>query len=289
MTVSLEPGALLGRYEVEEALGKGGMGAVYKIRDPKSRMPYAAKVLHSNLMRERDFVRRFRSEAKVARCLTHMNVVHVFTLKRWRRTLFYIMEFVEGHPLDHVAKGGKPLQVERAARIIRAVAAGLQYIHSRRYVHRDIKPGNILIRRDDHLKIADFGLAQKAGRIKRTKSGHVMGTAKYMAPELIDGSSVDHRTDIYALGCMAYEILAGRPPYYADHMDVLMDMHLYMKPRALGELKPGLDDKLVAFVMKMFEKRRSRRIPSAQLVHAWFDFYLSRGYFAEMPRSLRRY
>ncbi|MHC4712629.1 MAG: serine/threonine protein kinase [Planctomycetota bacterium] len=289
MTVSLEPGAFLGRYEVEDALGRGGMGAVYKIRDPKSRMPYAAKVLHANLMRERDFVRRFRREAKVARRLTHMNVVHVFTLKHWRRTLFYIMEFVEGVALDEAAKGGKAFGVERAARIIRAAAAGLQYIHTRRYVHRDIKPGNILIRQDDHLKIADFGLAQKSGRIKRTRSGHVMGTAKYMAPELIDGSVVDPRTDIYALGCLAYEILAGRPPFYADHMDVLMDMHLYMKPKPLGELREGLDDKLIAFIAKMIEKRRSRRIPSARLVHAWFDFYLARGYFADMPRSLRRY
>ncbi len=289
MTASLEPGDLLGRWQVERVLGRGGMGTVYKIRDPRSKMPYAAKVLHPELVRERDFVRRFRREAKVARRLKHMNVVHVFALKRRRGTLFYVMEFVEGSALDEMHDSQGDLGLERTVRIIKEAAAGLKYIHSRRYVHRDVKPGNVLIRSDAHLKIADFGLAQKTGWVKRTRTGHVLGTAKYMAPELVEGGRVGPHTDVYALGCMAYELLAGKPPFEADNTNVLLDLHLYLRPRPLVEIKPGLDEKLDRFVRCMMAKRASRRVPSAQMVHGWFDYYLVNGRFADLPRALRRW
>jgi serine/threonine-protein kinase len=287
MKRDIEPGNLLGRYIVEERIGEGGMGAVYKIRDPKSKMPYAAKVLHPALRREGGFARRFKREAKIARRLSHMNVVHVFGLKRLKGTLSYIMEFVEGAPLEEMLKNHGSISLERAIEIIRETAAGLHYIHTKRVVHRDIKPGNLLIRSDGHLKITDFGLAQKIGRARRTKSGHIMGTAKYMAPELIEGTYAYPQTDVYALGCLAYEMIAGRPPFEADHSEVFMDLHLYARQKPLIDVKKGIDRNLSLFVDKMLEKSMSKRVPSARMVHSWTDFYLTNGFFPELPKEFR--
>lgn len=289
METPFEPGSRLGGFVVRRLVGAGGMGLVYKVHDLELDMPFAAKVLHPNLKRERDFVRRFKTEARIARRLTHMNVTHVFAFKKWRGHLFYTMEYVDGRALDEVLAAEGRLEIDRSIDIIRRVAAGLDYIHRRRYVHRDVKPGNILLRADGHLKIADFGLAQHFGRIKRTRSGHVMGTAKYMAPELIEGTKVYPETDIYALGAMAWELFAGKPIFNADDANVLMDMHMYTKPKALVEVNPDVDHNLSDFVAKMLEKSRRNRIPSAQMVQSCCELYFSKGFFPELPRSLRTY
>lgn len=285
MTGAPEPGERLGRYLVESTIGRGGMGVVCKIRDPRSDMPYAAKVLHPELARRREFARRFKREAKIARRLRHMNVTHVFKLRRWRKTLFYAMEYVQGAALDEMLRDREKPTLDEAIDIIRKIAAGLNYVHSRRFIHRDIKPGNVLIRHDGHLKITDFGLAQRPGRAKCTRSGDIMGTAKYMAPELICGGRLTPRTDIYSLGCLAYELIAGRPPFEADSTEVYMDLHLSTPAKPLELI--GADRKLSLFVEKMLSKSVSRRVPSARMVHSWFDFYLTNGQFAELPNSLR--
>ncbi len=286
MPLDLEPGKPLGRYIIERLIGRGGMGLVFKIRDPKSKMPYAAKVLHPRLAHEKDFLRRFKTEAKIARRLKHMNVVHVFELKRWKGTFFYTSEFVDGSSLEDILAVEGRFSLDRSSEIVREVAGALEYVHSKRYVHRDIKPGNVLLRRDSHLKLADFGLAQKIGRVRRTRSNHVMGTAKYMAPELIEGTRAYPQTDVYALGVMAYELIAGRPPFLCDDKEVLMDLHLYTQPKPLAEIVPGTDRNLSLFVSKMLAKRPSRRVASATAVFSWFDFYLANGVFADLPRAL---
>lgn len=279
----LKEGDLLGRFVVEGVLGRGGIGVVYKVLDPKSKMPYAAKVLNRSAAGQRDFVKRFKTEAKTAKRLVHMNIVHVFLLKKWGDTYFYVMEHVDGNPLeDLMAAGAMPM--DRTLAILRDVAAGLDHIHSLKYVHRDLKPGNVLVRGDSHIKLIDFGLAQKAGRVKRTNSGHVMGTAKYMAPELIDGTVAGPETDIYSLGVMAYEMLAGRAPFVADHTSVLMDMHLYVRPKPLLDAVPGIDRNLSLFVDRMLVKKPSNRASSAKTVHSWLDFYLTNGWFADTPK-----
>jgi len=282
----LERGGTLGRYTVECVLGKGGMSVVYKVRDPRTMMPYAAKVMNADLMRERDFVRRFRHEAKTARALKHMNIVHAFALKRWEDTCFYIMELVEGGPLDELLKARGAYELKRALVIVRDVAAALDYVHSKNYVHRDIKPANVLVRSDDHVKLIDFGLSQKWGTVKRTRSGHVMGSAKYMAPELIQGSHAHPETDMYALGAMAYELVTGKPPFDADNGAVLMDMHLYMKHRPLVDVMKGADPNLSRLIDKMLVKDSSQRLRSARLVHGWLDFYLANGWFADLPKGI---
>lgn len=289
MRAVLEPGEHLGRYEVEAVLGRGGMGVVYKVRDPRSKMAYAAKVLHWDARDRRDSIGRFKTEARIARRLVHMNVVHVFELKSSKGALFYIMELVEGVALDEYLETESPLPLDRALAVVREVAAALQYVHSKRYVHRDVKPGNVLVRTDGHLKLGDFGLAQKFGRVRQTRSGHVLGTAKYMAPELIEGTKVYPQTDIYALGVMTYELIAGKAPFEADSTEVYMDLHLYAKHRPLLDAKKGTDRNLSLFVDKMLAKSLSRRVPSAQMVYSWMDFYLVNGFFADLPHTLRDY
>ena len=281
----LSPGDTLSDLVVEGILGTGGMSIVYKVRDPRTKMPYAAKVLDPHLMCERDFVKRFKTEAKTAAKLTHMNIVHALKLSGWEGTLYYIMELVEGGPLDETLTTQGAFPMERALVIVRDVAAGLEYAHSMRYVHRDVKPGNILVRPDDHVKLIDFGLAQKFGRVIRTRSGHVMGTAKYMAPELIEGTEAWPQTDIYALGCLTYELLAGRPPFDGDDADLLMDMHLYSRHRPLTEVVKGADWNLSHLIDRMLAKDMSQRVSSAQAIHGWLDFYAANGWFANVPKG----
>ncbi len=276
---------MLGRFAVEGLIGRGGTGLVYKVRDLRSRMPYAAKVLNPAAVRDRDCVRRFKTEAKIAGRLTHMNVAHVLLIKKWKGTLYYVMEHVDGVPLDEMPPD-EPLSFDRKLRIVRDVAAGLQYVHSKGYIHRDIKPGNVLVRTDAHVKLIDFGLAQKAGRVVRTKSGHVLGTAKYMAPELINGTWADPATDLYALGVMLYELVAGRAPFVADHTTVILDMHLYVKPRPLLEAVKGTDRSFSLVVDRMLVKDPARRAASARALHGWLDHYLSTGRFADPPAGL---
>ena len=214
-----------------------------------------------------------------------MNIVHAFKLRRWEGTYYYIMELVEGRPLDEADKEDK-FSLARSLAVVRDVAAALDYIHSKRYVHRDIKPGNVLIRPDGHVKVLDFGLAQKFGRVKRTKSGHVMGTAKYMAPELIQGTEVYAETDIYALGIIAYELdrrkaaVRRRPRKRAyGHAPLRQAQAAYRRgPRRRQELEP-----LRRPHARQGPVRGARPRPST--VHSWLDFYVTKGWFAEVPRS----
>jgi serine/threonine-protein kinase len=261
------------------------MGVVYKVRDPKTLTPYAAKVLHPRLLSAKDFVKRFKTEAKTAAHLKHLNTVHAFKLKGWEGTLYYIMEFVDGPVLEEILRRSGALPCERALAIARDVAAGLAYIHSKSYVHRDVKPGNVLVRPDDHVKLIDFGLAQRCGIVTRTKSGHVMGTAKYMAPELIDGTDARPETDIYSLGIMTYEMLTGKAPFDCQDADMLMDMQLYSKHRPLCDAMKGADIYLGEFLDRMLAKKMKERIADARTVQGWFDFYVTNGWFAPVPKN----
>lgn len=279
----LAPGEAIGRFAVEGVAGRGGMGVVYKVRDPDNGLPFAVKVLHPHLLEEREFVRRFKTEAKIGSKLNHVNTVHVVKLRGWGSIKYYVMEFVEGRPLEEMLAETKSLSVGRVVRIIRDVAAGLAYIHSKRYVHRDVKPGNVLVRPDDHVKLIDFGLAQRCGLPRKTRSGHIMGTAKYMSPELIEGSNVCPQTDVYSLGIMAYEMIAGRAPFVAADAETLMDMQLYSKHKTLESVAAGAGERLSVFVDRMLAKRVRERIPSAQVVQGWCDFYMHTGEFARVP------
>ena len=278
---------LSGHLTVESTLGVGGMGVVYRVRHPKSSQPWAVKVLNPELLKERDFVRRFKHEAKIAARLKHANVVFVHSLKRWQGTFFYTMELVDGKSLDAVAReNGEAFTLRRKLVIVREIAAALGYIHSKKYVHRDVKPANVLVRADDHIKVTDFGLAQKFGRVNLTRSGHVMGSAKYMAPELILAQRVTPQTDIYSLGVTLYELLAGACPFDASDTEEIMDMHLYNRHKPLVEAVSGTDPNLSRFVDKMLRKDVSRRVSSAAAAVSWIDFYLQNGWFADVRTNI---
>lgn len=259
----LKPGQVIdGRFQVEAHIGEGGMGEVYKATHVYLKRTVALKVLHRKLVSNQDAWARFQREAELVSQLEGPNIVRVFDFGRLSDGQpFLSMEFVEGEPLDRVLSRG-PLEVKDAAALLAQVCEGLSEAHALGIVHRDLKPPNIMLgkRRDGRpvAKILDFGIARlaAAGQEKLTATGAVIGTPSYLAPEQAHGGDIDARTDMYSLGCVAYELLTGRPPFQAESLARLILMHLQERPRPLSAFRPALGDwpAVNDVVMKALEK-----------------------------------
>ena len=211
-----EPRATIaGRYEVDLAapIGGGGMALVYRGRDLRTRRPVAVKTLRLEYKQDPETRARFRREARLLAFLAHPNVVRVFDFVEDRGATWVVLEQLSGRSLkDLVAERG-PLPPDEVAAILDQVAAALGHLHGRGLVHLDVKPQNLQLADDGRIKLIDFGLAQPAGGIQQTVGGRTFGTAAYLAPEQACGEAVEPATDIYALGCVVYELLTGRPPF----------------------------------------------------------------------------
>lgn len=215
----LRPTVFSGRYELQRRLARGGMADVYLATDTLLNRPVAVKVLFPEYARDATFVERFRREAQAAARLTHGNIVAIHDWGEEFGTYFIVMEYVEGRSLSEVIRAEGPLPARQAAEIAARVAAALDFAHRHGVVHRDVKPGNIMISTVGEVKVADFGIAQalNAGdRISLTQTGAVMGTATYFSPEQAQGRPVDQRSDLYSLGCVLYEMLTGAPPFAGE-------------------------------------------------------------------------
>src|SRR5271157_82950 len=273
----LEPGHIVrGKYRIERKLGQGGMGVVYLAEHLMLGGELALKFLATDLSRNPQFIKRFRQEARAAYLLRHPNIVEVADLDQDEDgSLFIAMEYVVGPSLRSALRETKgPLPVERALRIARGVAAGLAAAHARGAVHRDIKPENILlgIRPDgqEQAKVLDFGIAVMAEGITDLSRTHgLLLTPEFAAPEQWRGTpaaELDGRTDLYALGGVLYEMLAGRPPYHAQNIEGWMFQHLQGVPVPLCNLRPNLAREhpgLEAVVMRLLAREREQRFPSA--------------------------
>jgi serine/threonine-protein kinase len=230
------------RYELRESIGEGGMGMVYKGHDLQKDRAVALKVLHKDISDDERTVRRFFSEARVLSSLAHPNIIELYDFGRLDEGPLYIaMELLEGNPADELIKRG-PMPVEQALDIIDQSAAALAEAHLQGVIHRDLKPANIFVTEKGdgtrHVTVLDFGIAKIAGSGQNlTATGKVMGTPSYMAPEQIRGEEPDPRTDIYALGAMGYELLAGKPPFMADGPIAVLFMHLERPPDPLDKVK----------------------------------------------------
>jgi eukaryotic-like serine/threonine-protein kinase len=254
------PRVLSGRYELSHLVARGGMAEVYRARDQLLDRPVALKVLFPELSVDRSFVERFRREAQAAANLSHPNIVPVFDWGEDNGTYFIVMEFVDGRALSSILRTAGPLHPDRAAEITADVAGALSYAHRHGVVHRDVKPGNVLITEEGTIKVTDFGIARAVNTEESlTQTGAVMGTATYFSPEQAEGMGVDSRSDIYSLGVVLFEMVTGRPPFLGDTPVAVASKHVREHPPTPREVNPGVPPDLEAIILKCLAKSPDHR------------------------------
>jgi len=254
---------LSGRYELIHLVARGGMAEVYRARDRLLDRPVALKILFPELSVDRSFVERFRREAQAAANLSHPNIVPVFDWGEDTGTYFIVMEFVDGRTLSSILRSAGPLHPDRAAEIAADVAGALAYAHRHGVVHRDVKPGNVLITEEGIVKVTDFGIARALNTEESlTQTGAVMGTATYFSPEQAEGMGVDARSDIYSLGVVLFEMVTGRPPFLGDTPVAVASKHVREHPPTPREINPSVPPDLEAVILKCMAKSPDHRYPT---------------------------
>ena len=246
---------LAGRYRRGEVIGRGGMSTVYRATDLALDRIVAVKVAMDPLL-ERDpiYAARFKREARAAAAVNHPGVVTVFDAGADGPTRYIVMEYVEGRSLAEILRDTRPLEPARAARLAEQIADTLAAAHAAGIVHRDVKPGNVMVTAADRVKVLDFGIARTSDSVTLTQTASVLGTAPYMAPEQAMGNPADARSDIYSLGCVLYEMLTGQPPFMADVPAAVLHQHVRVAPRPPITLNPAVPPALDALVLQMLAK-----------------------------------
>jgi beta-lactam-binding protein with PASTA domain/predicted Ser/Thr protein kinase len=251
------------RYQVEARIGAGGMAEVFRGFDPVLSRTVAIKVLLPQFARDTSFVHRFRREAQAAARLNQPNIVGVYDSGSDDDTQFIVMEYIEGRTLaEFMSAGRRPTPVQ-AAEIAQKIAAAIAAAHAQGVIHRDIKPGNVMVTRDGTVKVMDFGIARMLGPETAPQTSAVLGTASYLSPEQAQGTPVDARTDIYSLGAVLYELLTGRPPFTGDSSVAVAYKQVNETPELPSSLNPDVPPSMDAVVMKALSKNPSNRYQSA--------------------------
>jgi eukaryotic-like serine/threonine-protein kinase len=258
-----------GRYEIRELLGEGGMGLVYEVRHVSLDRSFAMKVLRRELARDEELAGRFIDEAKATAVVRHPHVVQITDFGRFPdATPYFVMELLTGRTLGEVIKAGGPIPAARAVRIVEQVAGALGAAHIAGVVHRDLKPENVFLvggmaggQASDDVRVVDFGAAKIVGSSRITRQGIVFGTPHYMSPEQASGQPVDHRTDVYSLGVIMYEMFTGRVPFEADTYMGVLTQHMFVQPTPPSRVSPAarelgaLEDITLACLAKRPEDR----------------------------------
>jgi len=260
----LTPGSTFaGRYQVIEELGHGGMGRVYKVQDTDIKEKVALKLLRPEINLDKEAVERFSNELKLARRIGHRNVCKMFDLGRAEGTTFITMEFVPGEDLKSFLHRSKQLNIGTAISIAKQVCEGLEEAHRLGVVHRDLKPGNIMIDKDGDAKIMDFGIARSLSGKGITGAGVLIGTPEYMSPEQVEGKDIDQRSDLYSLGVILYEMVTRRLPFAGDTPLSVAHKHKYEAPEDPKKFNTQLPDDLARVILKCLAKDRDKRFQSA--------------------------
>src|SRR3982751_351228 len=251
-----------GRYRIQRRIGSGGMADVYCAQDAQLGRDVAIKVLHRRFARDREFVERFRREASAAAALQHPNVVSVFDRGEYDGTYYIAMEFLPGKTLKEVIREEAPLDQLRAIDYTIQILQAASFAHRRGVVHRDIKPHNVIVGGDGRLKVTDFGIA-RAGASEMTETGSIMGTAQYLSPEQAQGQRVGAASDLYSIGVILYEMLAGRVPFSGDSAVSIALKHVSDQPPPLRELRPDIHPRLEQAIGRALVKDPAQRYASA--------------------------
>lgn len=268
--MSIEVGQMAGDYEVLERIGQGGMGAVYRVRHAISDRVEAMKVLLPDLHADDGLEERFLREIKVQASLNHPNIASLHTAFRFGNQLLMVMEFIEGESLRAVMTTRGSTIAESVA-YVREVLKALSYAHGRGVVHRDIKPGNIMISAGGRVKLLDFGLASPVKGNQLTRSGAVMGSMQYMSPEQVKSLPADSRSDIYSLGVTLYQLVTGAMPIPGDTDYALMHGHVNHVPVVPSLVNPNVPGSVSNAIVRALEKEPGRRFQTAAEFSAALD------------------
>jgi serine/threonine protein kinase len=258
----LSPGVTVGHYRIIEKIGAGGMGEVFLAKDTRLNRRVALKFLPSHLSDNEDMKARFRREAQAAAKLDHPNIVPVYEVGQFEGRPFIAMAHIEGNPLREVMKEDK-LSVSDCIQLIMHICEGLHKAHESGIVHRDIKPGNIIIDSSGRARLLDFGLATVTGEEKLTKTGSTLGTVGYMAPEQILSNQVDCRADLFSAGVILYELITGRRPFTGDNDAAVVKAITDTDPEPIARFKSGVTGELQQIIDKALAKDPSMRYQHA--------------------------
>ena len=258
--------AFIGRYRIEETVGRGGMGVVYKAFDPIIERTVAIKVFRATMMLEGEaletYLETFYREARAAGRLNHPSIVLIHDVGEWRHYPYIVMEFLEGTPLQIYLKKGWVFSWEEAARIVHDVADALHYAHGRGVIHRDIKPSNIMILKDGRVKVLDFGVAKIIGT-DTTSKGELIGTPSYLAPEVLHGGDARPESDLFSLGVVFYQLLTGQKPFKGDSIAAVLSSLLNAHPIPPSKLNPDIPPFLDTIVLRLLAKDPADRYRTA--------------------------
>lgn len=255
---------IAGRYQIIEELGKGGMGRVYKVLDKEVNAKVALKLIKAEIAADKHTIERFRNELKTARDISHKNVCRMYDLNKEAGTYYLTMEYVPGEDLKSMIRMSGQLGVGTAISIAKQVCEGLAEAHRLGVIHRDLKPSNIMIDREGHVRIMDFGIARSLKAKGITGAGVMIGTPEYMSPEQVEGKDVDQRSDIYSLGAILYEMMTGRVPFEGDTPFTIGVKHKSEIPKDPKVFNPHLPDDLSRVIIKCLEKDKEKRYQNSE-------------------------
>lgn len=265
VTMDTTPQGKIGRYVIQGELGRGAMGVVYRAQDPAIGRTVAVKTIRIGQFNDEREIKhvqdRMMREAQAAGILSHNNIVTIYDIQHEEGTAFIFMEFVDGDTLEKMLLTDSPIDKQLILRILHQAAEALDYAHQRGIVHRDVKPANIMVRKDGVAKIADFGIARMQSH-SLTQTGQILGTPNYMSPEQISGKPVDGRADQYSLAVMLYEVLTGEKPFVADSLPTLLFRVVSEMPQPAPRLNPTLSTAIDEVLQRALAKNPEDRFPT---------------------------